>query len=43
MTIVDAEGPECRVAMRLIGPYLIANDAMKCGGMNVTFSGIYRH
>jgi hypothetical protein len=42
MTIVDEEDPACRVSMRLIGPYLIANDAMRCGGLNVTFSGIYR-
>lgn len=42
MTIVDKEPPDCRVSLRLIGPYLIANDAMTCGGVNVTFSGIYR-
>ena len=42
MTIVDKDDSGCRVSLRLIGPYLLANDAMQCGGVNVTFSGIYR-
>ena len=32
----------CRVSMRIIGPYLVAADNMQCGGVNVTFSGVYR-
>jgi hypothetical protein len=33
---------DCKVAMRLFGSYLIVADNLKCGGVNVTFSGIYR-
>jgi hypothetical protein len=33
---------DCRVRMRLLGSYLIVADNLKCGGVNVTFSGIYR-
>lgn len=31
----------CAVIMKQLGPYLFASDNMYCGGMNVTFSGIY--
>lgn len=33
---------ECQATMRRIGKYIIAKDNHKCGGMNVTFSGVYR-
>jgi hypothetical protein len=33
---------DCRVRLRLLGGYLIVADNLKCGGVNVTFSGIYR-
>jgi hypothetical protein len=36
----DAEH-DCRMRMRLIGDYLIVADNLKCGGVNVTFSGVY--
>jgi hypothetical protein len=32
---------DCKAAMRLIGNFLIVNDNMRCGGANVTFSGVY--
>lgn len=32
----------CRVRMRRDGPYLVVNDNYECGGMNVTFTGLYR-
>jgi hypothetical protein len=32
----------CRVALRLIGPFLAATDNASCGGLNVRFDGIYR-
>ena len=41
----DADGSdvgECRVSLRLIGPYLVAADNNRCGGLNVSFSGFYR-
>jgi hypothetical protein len=33
---------ECRVVLTLLPPFLLAADNMKCGGMNVSFSGVYR-
>lgn len=33
---------DCKVKMQLLGDYLIVSDNTKCGGLNVTFSGIYR-
>lgn len=35
-------GDECKVTLRLIGTYIVAADNWQCGGLNVTFSGIYR-
>lgn len=32
----------CEASMRLLGPYLIVADNHQCGGLNVSFSGIYR-
>lgn len=33
---------DCKATMRLIGDFLVVADNMKCGGVNVTFSGIYK-
>ena len=33
---------DCKVTMRLVGSYLIVADNMHCGGVNVSFSGVYR-
>lgn len=32
----------CRVKLWRLGPYLVAQDNVRCGGMNVTFTGVYR-
>ena len=32
----------CRVKLWRLGPYLVASDNLRCGGMNVTFTGLYR-
>jgi hypothetical protein len=32
---------ECKAALRLLGRYLIVSDNLQCGGVNVTFSGVY--
>jgi hypothetical protein len=32
----------CTVTMRLLGPYLVARDNAECGGMNVSFTGVYK-
>jgi hypothetical protein len=36
----DASG--CKVAVRLLGSYLVVDDNGACGGMGVSFSGMYR-
>jgi hypothetical protein len=33
---------DCRATLRLVGPYLIVSDNKQCGGVNVTFGGVYR-
>jgi hypothetical protein len=33
---------ECKASMILLGNFLIVSDNLKCGGLNVTFSGVYR-
>ena len=38
----DPKSDDCGIRLRLQGKYLIALDNQKCGGMNVTFSGVYR-
>ena len=37
------EDPEdCQATLRLVGPYLLVSDNKQCGGVNVTFDGVYR-
>ncbi len=39
----DASDPQaCRATLRLIGDVLVVADNQACGGMNVSFSGVYR-
>jgi hypothetical protein len=33
---------ECKVTMRLLGKYLVVADNLQCGGLNVSFSGVYQ-
>ena len=33
---------DCQVEMWLVGPYLVVFDNLGCGGMNVSFTGIYQ-
>lgn len=33
---------DCKVTMRLLGRYLVVSDNLRCGGVNVTFSGVYQ-
>ena len=38
-----AHAPECNVRFTLLGDWLVAADLdMQCGGMNVSFTGVYR-
>ena len=39
---LSGELGDCNVRLRLLGPYLLAEDNGECGGHNVTFSGAYR-
>jgi hypothetical protein len=39
------DGPhenDCQVSMQLVGPYLVVGDNVRCGGANVSFSGVYQ-
>lgn len=43
VTFADSGDPQaCRATLRLIGDVLVAADNRNCGGMNVSFSGVYR-
>ena len=35
-------GDVCRLKLWRLGPYLVVVDNVSCGGMNVTFTGVYR-
>lgn len=38
----QADEADCKVRMERLGPYLLVKDNNMCGGMNVTFTSIYR-
>ncbi len=38
----SVDDTDCAVAMIGLGPYLVAEDNRNCGGVNVSFTGIYR-
>jgi len=43
VTFADATDPQaCSATLRLIGDVMVVADNGACGGMNVTFSGVYR-
>jgi len=33
---------DCRVALKLVGDFLVVSDNSQCGGANVRFNGVYR-
>jgi hypothetical protein len=39
---LPADSGACSVKLWRLGPYLVAADNLGCGGMNVTFTGVYR-
>jgi hypothetical protein len=39
---LGADPEDCRATLRLVGPYLLVSDNKQCGGVNVTFDGVYR-
>lgn len=38
----EAQSSDCQLDMIALGPYLVVKDNMQCGGMNVSFTGVYR-
>ena len=36
------EDDTCKLTLRLVGDFLVADDNGECGGVNVTFDGVYR-
>jgi hypothetical protein len=38
----EAKEDDCQIAMIALGPYLIVEDNRMCGGLNVSFTGVYR-
>ena len=42
LAVGDGGEYDCRLTLRLVGPYLVASDNKQCGGANVTFDGVYR-
>lgn len=38
----DANDGTCRIYFTRMGPYLVVEDNLRCGGANVTFTGVYR-
>ena len=42
-TYADGPGDDaCQVRFRRVGAYLLAADNLRCGGVNVSFGGVYR-
>ena len=39
---LPADSGVCFVKLWRLGPYLVAADNLGCGGLNVTFTGVYR-
>ena len=39
---LGGEPDDCQATLRLVGPYLLVSDNKQCGGVNVTFDGVYR-
>ena len=42
LSLGGGDPDDCHVKMRLVGAFLIVEDNKQCGGMNVTFDGVYR-
>ena len=42
LPVDKAQDSDCKVWMRRLGPYLLVSDNNNCGGMNVSFWGVYK-
>lgn len=41
LALDETTNSDCKVWMRRLGPYLLVSDTSNCGGMNVSFLGVY--
>jgi hypothetical protein len=41
VTFASTDPNNCRVTLTLVSPFMLAQDNNKCGGHNVTFTGVY--
>ena len=39
---LKASTDDCHIGATILGDYLVVSDNDKCGGLNVTFTGLYR-
>ena len=42
LPVAKGGADDCKVWLRRLGPWLVVDDNLACGGMNVTFRGVYR-
>jgi hypothetical protein len=42
LVALTLEDDICKITLRLVGDFLVADDNGDCGGVNVTFDGVYR-
>nr|WP_318284424.1 MULTISPECIES: hypothetical protein [unclassified Methylobacterium] len=42
LPVAKGSADDCKVWLRRLGPWLVVEDNLACGGMNVTFRGVYR-
>ncbi|KZB99429.1 hypothetical protein AU375_04347 [Methylobacterium radiotolerans] len=42
LPVETGDASDCKVWLRRVGPWLIVDDNLACGGLNVSFRGLYR-
>ena len=42
LPVEAGDASDCKVWLRRVGPWLVVDDNLACGGVNVTFRGLYR-
>lgn len=42
LPVETGDAADCKVWMRRVGPWLVVDDNLACGGLNVSFRGLYR-
>lgn len=41
-SVIQLKQDDCQIKLNLIVDYLVVSDNLQCGGLNVSFSGVYR-